>query len=110
MAKKKNVVSKKAFQATCTRLAQEAVAILDQLELLKAHKSLLYSRLDMIVNNVAQDRAEGCDPMLEETLKKHKLFIQDNFYCNNVAYRTTSVRRFELKKETKDGNTENNDF
>lgn len=67
-------------------LAAQAWKILDELERVKP----MYARLEELTE--ALTNAKKAD------LKEHGLQIVDNFETKNVVWKSSAVRRFELKK------------
>lgn len=73
-------------QKQVSQLAAEAAEVITKLEEAKA----LYSRLDALT-----DQLNGACPKL---LAKHGVQVVDNFASKNTVWKSSAVRRFELKK------------
>lgn len=73
-------------QKQVSQLASEAAKVIAELESAKA----LYQKLDSLT-----DQLNGACPKL---LAKHGIQVVDNFASKNSVWKSSCVRRFELKK------------
>lgn len=73
------------------KLVQRAIELQKKIDSLKS----LYEELDDITLKLTKARFKSAK------MKDHTVFLVDNFANQNHAFRTTSIRRFELKFERK---------
>ena len=79
----------KKTSVTIQDLAKQALATLERIEKLKSE----YSELDRLTEQAMQlTKAD------KAILQKLGLTVVDNFAAKNSVFRTTSVKRFELKR------------
>lgn len=79
---------KKTNKKQIEAMAKRAAEVLAQLESMKP----LYNELDKLTQDLMESGATGTD------LGKLKLVLVDNFETKNTVFKTTSIKRYELKK------------
>jgi hypothetical protein len=79
----------KKTTVTIEDLAKQALATLERIEKLKAEYNELERLTEQAVQLSKTDKAQ---------LQKLGLIVVDNFAAKNSVFRTTSVKRFELKR------------
>ncbi len=73
------------------KLIERAIDIQKKIDSLK----VLYDELDAITETLRKSRFKSSSTV------SHNVFLIDNFANKNHAFRTTSIRRFELRIERK---------
>jgi hypothetical protein len=78
----------KKINKEIAKLVSQAKKVMDQLEAMKP----LYSELDKITDALVEMNGAG---------QVEDIIIVDNFSAKNTVFKTTSVKRFELKLNKK---------